>query len=55
MRYVLLFIIYLIGVVITYKKLNPKEDIGTIILGALAIHMCIAFLSLIIFIFYYFW
>lgn len=55
MRYVLLFIIYLIGVVITYKKLNPKEDIDSIILGSLAFHMCIAFLSVIIFIFYYFW
>jgi len=55
MRYVLLFIIYLIGVVITYKKLNPKEDIDSIIVGALAIHMFIAFFGVIIFIFYYFW
>jgi hypothetical protein len=55
MRYVLLFIFYLIGVVITYKKLNPKEDIDSIIAGALAIHMAIMFFVLIIFIFYYFW
>jgi hypothetical protein len=55
MRYVLLFIFYLIGVVITYKKLNPKEDIDSIFIGALAIHLSIAFIGFIIFLFYYFW
>jgi hypothetical protein len=48
MRYVLLFIFYLIGVVITYKKLNPKEDIDSILIGVLAIHVFIAFIGLII-------
>jgi hypothetical protein len=55
MRYVLLFIFYFIGVVITYKKLSRQEDIVSILIGALAIHLSIAFLGLIIFIFYYFW
>ena len=55
MRYVLLFIFYLIGVTIIYKKLNPKEDIDSILMGVVIIHLSIAFIVLIIYIFYYFW
>jgi uncharacterized membrane protein len=55
MRYVLLFIIYLIVLSLTYKKLTREEDIVSILIGALAIHLSIAFIGLIIFIFYYFW
>ena len=55
MRYVLLFIFYLIVLSIIYKILNPKEDIDSILMGVVAIHLSIAFIGLIIFIFYYFW
>jgi hypothetical protein len=55
MRYVLLSIIYLIVLSLTYKKLTREEDIVSILIGALAIHLSIAFIGLIIFIFYYFW
>ena len=55
MRYVLLFIIYLIAVTLIHKKLTNEKDVGLIALEVLAFHMCIAFLSVIIFIFYYFW
>jgi len=55
MRYVLLFIIYFIVFSIIYKKLTPKEDICIILMEIVSIHLSIAFIGLIIFIFYYFW
>lgn len=55
MRYVLLFIIYLIAVTLIHKKLTNEKDIGFIFLKVLAFHMAITFLSVIIYIFYYFW
>jgi hypothetical protein len=48
MRYVLLSIIYLIVLSLTYKKLTREEDIVSILIGALAIHVFIAFIGLII-------
>jgi hypothetical protein len=55
MRYVLLFIIYFTILIITFKKLTREEDIVSILIGALAIHVSIAFIGFIIFLFYYFW
>jgi hypothetical protein len=55
MRYVLLFIIYLIVLSIIYKKLTPKEDIYIILMEIVSIHLFIAIIGLIIFLFYYFW
>jgi hypothetical protein len=57
MRYVLLFIIYLIGVTIIWKRLH-KENTSyyfDIFLLVLMVHLVFAFFGLIIFIFYYFW